>query len=72
MFLHVVKLIHNICLFLCCSVVTYDPGLSTLALYFGLYYAITCHKIHKKNKNVLNLNATHKTNSKNQIPPMVL
>jgi hypothetical protein len=36
MFLHFVKLICNICLFVCCGVVAYDLGLSTHALYFGL------------------------------------
>jgi hypothetical protein len=72
MFLLVVKLIHNICLFVCCNVVTNGPGLSTHTLYFGLYSVIMCHMMHKKNEYVLNLNASHKTNSKNHIRSMVL
>jgi hypothetical protein len=70
MFLLIVKLIHNICLFVCCNVVINDPGLSTHTLNFGLYYVIMCHMMEKK-IYVLNLNASYKTNSKNYIHAMV-
>jgi hypothetical protein len=67
-----INIVIFLCLYICCSAVTNDPGLSTHTLYFGFYYVMLCHTMHKKIKYVLNLNVSHKNNSKNHIPPMVL